>query len=137
MRAVETTRGNHVYRIGRIPSNLWPVGEQLEPRFGKLGKEYKHIIFDKKLLTVDPTFEWVTPGHPLFECVREYVYEHVQNDLRRGSIFYDLHSNEPARLDVFSAAIRDGRGNVLHRRLFVSSNRHGQCYSHTSAHYFP
>jgi hypothetical protein len=33
-------------------------------------------------------------------------------------VFYDLHSKEPYRLDVFSSAVRDGRGNVLHRRLF-------------------
>jgi hypothetical protein len=76
-------------------------------------------VFDKKFLTDDPTLEWVTPGHPLFESVREDVFERVQTDLRNGAIFYDLHRKEPARLDVFSAAIRDGRGNVLHRRLFV------------------
>ena len=109
----------HIYRIGRIPRTLWPIGERLGPRFGKLGREYKQIVFDKKFLTDDPTLEWVTPGHPLFESVREDVFERVQTDLRRGAVFYDLHRKEPARLDVFSAAIRDGRGNVLHRRLFV------------------
>ena len=39
--------------------------------------------------------------------------------MQRGSVFYDLHRQESYRLDVFSAAIKDGRGNVLHRRLFV------------------
>ena len=110
---------NHVYRVGRVPRNLWPIGERLEPRFGKLGREFKHIVFDKKLLTDDPTLEWVTPGHPLFEVVREEVTERVQFDLQHGAVFYDLQRAQPARLDVFSAAIRDGRGNVLHRRLFV------------------
>lgn len=38
----EAAKDNHVYRIGRIPRNLWPVGEQLEPRFGKLGREYSY-----------------------------------------------------------------------------------------------
>jgi superfamily II DNA or RNA helicase len=109
----------HIYRIGRIPRTLWPIGERLEPRFGKLGREYKQIVFDKKFLTDDPTLEWVTPGHPLFESVREDVFERVQTDLRNGAVFFDLHRKEPARLDVFSSAIRDGRGNVLHRRLFV------------------
>jgi hypothetical protein len=116
-KAVRT--GQHVYRLGRIPRTLWPLGERLEPRFGKLGREYKQIVFDKTLLTDDPTLDWVTPGHPLFECVREDVLERVQGDLRRGAVFFDLHRQTPARLDVFSAAIRDGRGNVLHRRLFV------------------
>ncbi|HLA27833.1 MAG TPA: helicase-related protein [Syntrophales bacterium] len=115
----ETTKSGHVYRVGRVPRTLWPIGEQLEPQFGKLGREYRHIVFDKKLLTDDPTLEWVTPGHPLFEAVREDVFYRVQNDLRRGTVFYDLQRSEPARLDVFSIAIRDGRGNILHRRLFV------------------
>jgi superfamily II DNA or RNA helicase len=120
----EIKPGKHVYRIGRIPRTLWPVGERLEPRFGRLGREYKHIVFDKRLLTDDPTLEWVTPGHPLFECVREDVLERVQTDLRRGAVYFDIHRREPARLDVFSAAIRDGRGNVLHRRLFVMETDH-------------
>jgi superfamily II DNA/RNA helicase len=97
----EAGKDKHVYRIGRIPRNLWPVGEQLEPRFGKLGREYKQIVFDKKLLLDDPTYEWVTPGHPLFETVREYISDQVQTELRRGAVFYDLHSKEPYRLDVF------------------------------------
>ncbi len=115
----EIKAGENVYRIGRIPRTLWPIGERLEPRFGKLGREYKQIVFDKEHLKKDATSEWITPGHPLFETVREDVFERVHNDLLRGSVFYDLHHKEPYRLDVFSAAIKDGRGNCLHRRLFV------------------
>lgn len=109
----------HIFYIGRVPRTLWPIGERLEPRFGKLGREYKEVAFAKEFLKDDPTLEWVTPGHPLFEGVRDDVLQRVQNDMRRGTIFFDLHRKEPARLDVFSGAIRDGRGNVLHRRLFV------------------
>jgi len=115
--------GEHIYRIGRIPRTLLPLGDQLEPMFGKLGREYQNIVFDKEYLkkdpTKDPTLEWVTPGHPLFEAVREYVLSRVKNDLSRGSIFYDLHSKEPYRLDVFSASICDGTKKEIHRRLFV------------------
>jgi len=64
-------KDRHIYRVGRVPRTLWPVVEQLEPRFGKLGREYKQIVFDKKFLSDDATLEWVTPGHPLFECVRQ------------------------------------------------------------------
>jgi SNF2 family DNA or RNA helicase len=115
----EIARGKHCYRVGRIPKNLWPTGDSLEPRFGKLGKEYKQIVFDKRYLSEDPTVDWVTPGHPLFEVVREELLQLVQRDLERGAVFYDAQRTEPARLDVYSAAIRDGLGNVLHRRLFV------------------
>ncbi len=115
----EAQRAAHVYRIGRVPRTLWPLGEVLEAQFGKLGHEYKQITFAKERLTDDPTLEWVTPGHPLFECVRRAAYEQAQQDLQHGAIFYDLNHANPVRLDVFAAAIKDGRGNFLHRRLFV------------------
>ena len=115
----ETHPGSHTYRIGRVPRHLWPMGDRLEPRFGRLGKEYKQIVFDKALLAKDPTCEWVTPGHPLFETVRQSLWEQVRDGLMRGTVFYDLHTSVPYHLDVFSASVKDGRGNELHRRLFV------------------
>ena len=110
----------HIYRIGRLPRTILPYGEQLEPRFGKLGREYKEIVFSKDYLQKEPTLEWVTPGHPLFESVRAMVGDRTQADLQRGAVFFDLQRQEPVLLDVFSAEVRDGRGNVLHKRLFVT-----------------
>jgi superfamily II DNA or RNA helicase len=113
-------RGNaHVYKVGRVPKTLAVIGERLEPRFGRLGREYQRVVFDKQVLGDDPTLEWVTPGHPLFEAVRTDVHDRVGQDLRRGAIFWDLQTAIPYRLDAFSASIKDGRGNTLHRRLFV------------------
>jgi superfamily II DNA or RNA helicase len=112
-------KDGHVYRVGRVPRTLMPIGERFENRYGKLGREYQKIVFDKGLLPSDPTLEWVTPGHPLFEAVREDVGARVMDDLRRGAVFYDLHAKAPYRLDVFGASIKDGRANTLHRRLFV------------------
>ncbi|MFN8472779.1 MAG: DUF3883 domain-containing protein [Anaerolineae bacterium] len=112
--------GARVYRIGRLPRPLWVVGEGLEPRFGRLGRDYKTVTFDKASLAGDATLEWVTPGHPLFETVRQATSDLAEDDLRRGAVFYDLNRATPARLDVYTAAIKDGRGNVLHRRLFVA-----------------
>jgi len=109
----------HVYKVGRVPKTLAPLGEQLEPRFGKLGKEYQRIVFDKRLLGDDATLEWVTPGHPLFEVVRSDVTERASGDLRHGTVLWDLHTRQPYRLDVFGASIKDGRSNTLHRKLFV------------------
>ena len=116
----ETGKDQHTYRVGKTPRTLWPIGERLEPRFGKLGRDYKLIAFDKKHLAANPTLEWVTPGHPLFEAVREEVLAQVQTDLRRGAVFYDLYRAGPSRLDVFAASIRDGRGNVLRKCLFLA-----------------
>ncbi len=84
-----------------------------------LAKEYGRVGFDKELLKEDATLEWVTPGHALFEAMRDELMERVRGHLQRGAVFYDLHSTVPYRLDVFGASVKDGRGNVLHRRLFV------------------
>lgn len=116
----ETKQTPHIYRSsGKVPRSLWQIGEAHEGRYGKLGKEYKQIVFDKTLLARDSTAEWVTPDHPLFEAVRIYALQKVEEDLRKGAIFFDLYSKEPSRLDVYSAAVKDGRGNVIHRRIFV------------------
>jgi SNF2 family DNA or RNA helicase len=116
----QSDRGEeHAYRVGRVPRILIPYGQQLEPRFGRLGREYRRVAFDKDLLTADPTLEWVTPGHPLFESVRALVIDRARNDLERGAVFYDLHRQDPARLELYSGEIRDGRGQTLHKRLFV------------------
>src|SRR5208282_1948209 len=112
-------KGIHVYRIGKVPRSLISLGLKLEPRFGHLGREYARIVFDKSLLPTDPALEWVTPGHPLFEVVREDVLERVADHLRRGAVFFDLQRNQPAQLDAFAASVKDGHGNTLHRRLFV------------------
>jgi len=114
-----TAPNNHVYRVGKVPRNLIPVGDRQEARFGRLGRDYAKIVFDKAILPTDPTLDWVTPGHPLFEAVRADVLARVEDHLRRGAVFFDLHREKPALLDVFAASIKDGRGNTLHRRLFV------------------
>jgi hypothetical protein len=110
---------DHVYRVGKVPKTLSAIGERLEPRFGKLGREYQRVVFDKRLLGDDATLEWVTPGHPLFEVVRSDVADRVADDLRRGAVLWDLHTKTPYRLDVYAASIKDGRGNTLHKKLFV------------------
>ena len=109
----------HVYRVGKIPKTLSSIAEKLEPRFGRMGREYQRVVFDKRLLGDDATLEWVTPGHPLFEAIRSDVTDRVGGDLRRGAVLWDLHAKNPYRLDVFSASIKDGRGNTLHKKLFV------------------
>lgn len=128
-------QGTHVYRVGKVPKHLLARGHTLEARFGAIAKEYGRVAFNKELLKTDATLDWITPGHPLFEAVRGEVEERVAADLRGGAVFYDLQTADPYRLDVFAASIKDGRGNILHRRLFVvrvgeelvpAPMRHGQ-----------
>ncbi|MBI4322277.1 MAG: DUF3883 domain-containing protein [Chloroflexi bacterium] len=115
----ETARGAHVYRIGRLPKTLVALGDELESRFGRLGREYQKVAFDKAILATDATLEWVTPGHPLFEAVRTDLSNSVADDLAKGAVFLDLKRSEAARLDVFVASVKDGRARTLHSRIFV------------------
>ena len=116
-------KDSHIYRIGRLPRIIIPYGEEFEPRFGRLGREYKRIVFDKELLPTDPTLEWVTPGHPLFESVRAMMHDKAKDDLERGTMFYDLHRTQPALLDVFSAEIRDGTRQRTARAIVRNRER--------------
>ena len=127
LRPKPTAKDSHAYRIGKIPRNLVTVGDRQEHRFGRLGRDYGTVAFNKTMLAKDATLEWVTPGHPLFEAVRSDVLTRTDDHLRRGAVFYDLHRREPAILDVFAASIKDGHGNTLHRRLFtVETDAAGQ-----------
>ena len=107
------------FRVGRLPRLLQLIGERLEPKFGRLTREYKQVVFSREQAEKDTSSEWVTPGHPLFEAVREDVEEKVKKDLQLGSVLYDLNTTEPYRLDVFTAVIKDGLGDIVHKRLFV------------------
>ena len=123
----EIASNSHTYRIGKVPRLLTQRGNTLESRYGRLGREYAKVAFDKEYLKKEPTLEWVTPGHPLFETVRHDVIERVHPQLERGAIFYDIQRADPYVLDVFAASVKDGRGNTLHRRLFVvETNGSGQ-----------
>ncbi len=90
IRPKATGADRHVYRMGKVPRLLVQRGDALEPRFGRLGREYSRIGFDKELLKRDPTLEWVTPGHPLFEVVRDAALEQAQDHLKRGAVFFDI-----------------------------------------------
>jgi superfamily II DNA or RNA helicase len=115
----EAGKDSHVYRIGKLPRTLIQRGNTLEHRFGRLGRDYGRVAFDKDYLKKDPTLEWVTPGHPLFEVVRDEALERVHDDVKKGAIFFDIQRKAPVLLDVFAASVKDGRGRTLHRRLFV------------------
>jgi hypothetical protein len=93
-----------------IPWN--PV--RLERRMGRIhryGQEKDCLIFN----FVTTNTREGRAIQKLFERIRKIE----EDDLRRGAVFYDLHREDPTRLDVFSAAVKDGRGNVIHRHIFV------------------
>jgi superfamily II DNA or RNA helicase len=112
-----------VFTIGRVPRNLWKRGENNEKRFGVLGHEYGNVAFSKEIINKDNTLDWITPGHPLFEVIREETIDIFSDELKKGSVFYDINLSQPVKLDIFSASIVDGMGHTLHKRLFVLESK--------------
>jgi superfamily II DNA or RNA helicase len=55
----EIASNSHTYRIGKIPRTLIQRGHTLESRYGRLGREYVKVAFDKEYLKKEPTLEWV------------------------------------------------------------------------------
>lgn len=116
-REKQTPKG--VFTIGKVPRNLWKRGEENESRFGVLGHDYGNGTFSKETTAKDQTLEWITPGHPLFEVIRDETIAQFDEELKKGALFYDINVSQPRRLDIFSASISDGLGHTLHKRLFV------------------
>ena len=75
-----------------------------------------------------PALEWVTPGHPLFEVVRQRRAGQAPRDhLRRGAVFYDLHrSDAQSAQRLYAASIRDGRGQTLAPPALRGRDRSGR-----------
>jgi hypothetical protein len=104
-----------------VPRNLWPIGERLEPRFGKLGREYGRSSSTSRHLPRDPTLEWVTPGHPLFEAVREDVSPGIASMVRDEEIerlaVEAVTAYENARGWAVESVEKDNRGfDLISRR---------------------
>ncbi|MDR2172570.1 MAG: DUF3883 domain-containing protein, partial [Planctomycetaceae bacterium] len=117
--AVKIVKPN-TYRIDKLPQQLITIGEQLEKKNGKLGSAYKQIVFNRQLLKKDDArSEWVTPGHPLFEAIRQDVENESLFTLSQGTILYDLDTEKPYHLNAFISSINDGLGNTLHQRLLI------------------
>ena len=119
-------------------AHLWPIGERLEPRFGKLGSEYKQIVFDKALLDQG---RHAGMGHARPSAVRGRargrLCEHVrERSAARGGLLRPANGHRlPPRCVL---GLRQGRPwQRLHRRLFVVQTEADGEHDRTTAHALP
>lgn len=107
------------FRVGRLPSSLYDVARSPEWRLPPLAKSYDRITFERGVSDGDPRFEWVTPGHPLFEAVRRQIEHEARPHFRQGVVFYEVEREESAVLEIYTAAVADGTGKTSHEQMFV------------------
>ncbi|MBM4286001.1 MAG: DUF3883 domain-containing protein [Deltaproteobacteria bacterium] len=107
------------FRVGRLPLYLYDLAQGPTWRLPALAQSYSRITFERSINEADPRYEWVTPGHPLFEVVRRKIEELAQPQGRQGVLLYELEREEAALLELFIASAADGTGKTHHQRLFV------------------
>jgi superfamily II DNA or RNA helicase len=108
---------NGIWSIRRVSPDLRKLPEHIERRFGKIGKTYARITFDKDLADEYHETEFVGPGHPLFEGIIERVQREWGSALLRGAVFYNADAVKPEILWLIKAGIEDGQGRVIAQRL--------------------
>jgi len=102
----------------RTPDVLRQYERESDWRMAALAGKYPRCSTDRDLAE-KRTFEWVTPGHPMFEAVRRHVSAKSQDTLATGATFYSLEHDAPARIDFYRARVVDGTGDVIHEKLFA------------------
>ncbi len=115
----------HVFEPTATPSALRQF--ELDPtwKLQPLAHKYPKISTDRKTAEAN-NLEWVTPGHPLFEALRRYIFNLAQPTFSKGGLYYSLSHSEPTRMDFYRARIVDGLGQTIHERLFVMQITAGQ-----------
>ncbi len=113
------TQIERAFTVGKIPASMYELCRAKDWRLPALAKRYDRVCFDRDSQKQDDRFEWVTPGHPLFEAVRRQAWDQAQPQLRQGTVFYSLERSDPALLELYIASVADGTGAALHRRIFL------------------
>jgi superfamily II DNA or RNA helicase len=108
----------HTFDPGITPHRLRRFETEPDWQLPTLAHRYPRFSTDRE--TADTQhYEWVTPGHPLFEAIRRHALVEAQPVFTQGACFYSLEYEQPVRLDFYRARVVDGLDHVIHERLFV------------------
>jgi superfamily II DNA or RNA helicase len=108
----------HSFEPARTPAILRRYERDPDWKLPPLADRYPRCSTDREEAETKK-LEWVTPGHPLFEAVRRHTHARALEALGKGSTFYSLQHEHPARIDFYRARVVDGLGLTIHERLFA------------------
>lgn len=115
----------HTFDPGRTPIGLKKYEQDANWKLPALASKYPRCSTDRETAELN-NYEWVTPGHPLFESLRRSAVEKSLQVFGNGASYYSLQHEQPARLDIYCAKAVDGTGQVIHERLFAVELFDGQ-----------
>ncbi|MGH7069911.1 MAG: helicase-related protein [Acetobacteraceae bacterium] len=116
--ALKPAGPQHSFEAIRTPAVLLRYEHDQSWKLTPLASRYPRWTTDRET-AAKQNFEWVTPGHPLFEAVRRHVWSEAEAALAKGATFYSLQHERPARVDFYRARVVDGVGHVIRERLFA------------------
>ncbi|MGH7101350.1 MAG: helicase-related protein [Acetobacteraceae bacterium] len=108
----------HSFAGVRTPAALFAYQREADWKLPALADRYPSWTTDRETASKQD-FEWVTPGHPLFEAMRRHVRAKAEDALAKGATFSSLQHASPARVDFYRARIVDGLDEVIRERLFA------------------
>ena len=116
-----TPGGDRDWRLEFVPA---PIRQEARSHnTGEFGRENRLITFRKDRLRRDPPAEFVAPDHPLFDAVLRRMLEQGRPSVSSGTVFIDKQAREPYLVWLLEAAVRNGLGEEVHRRLLALRQR--------------
>jgi len=108
----------HTFDIGRVPTTLKTYDQEPDWPHGTIAAKYPRCSTDRTTAE-NKNLEWVTPGHPLFEAIRQHIHTEGTKAFHLGACFHALDHEEPSRIDLYRARAVDGLGKIIHERIFA------------------
>jgi len=115
-------RKDEFFRIDRVPIQITKISQdtQFKQMYPTLtGRSYPKVTFDKTQALIDPTAEFISFGHPLFEAALHYVEKKYTEDLKTGAYFSDPDGRFNGIIVFYEGEIRDGTNTIAGKQLFA------------------
>lgn len=111
-------RADGLWRVPQVPYELRNMPRSFKDRYGEVFSSYGKIAFEKSQARLSQAI-FIAPGHPLLEATIEQLFSRYAGDVRRGGVFADPDSKLDGFLWFIEAEIRDGRNEIVGKRLFT------------------
>ena len=115
-------RKDKFFRIDRIPTQITRISPdtQFKQMYLTLTRRsYPKVTFDKTHASTDPTAEFISFGHPLFEAALHYVENQYTEDLKTGACFSDPDGRFNGVIVFYEGEIRDRTEAIAGKQLFA------------------
>ena len=111
-------RRDGFFTLPRIPAEIWRIAQKTSSA-GRRDLGTRKLTFDKSLAQADPTAEFISFGHPLFEAVIQWAEETLADALKTGACFEDPGGKYNGVIAFYEGEICDGANAIAGKRLFA------------------